>query len=210
MSTFDHRPPVLRAGEPETPSPSVRTAAPGPAGGPLAQSVLHLQRSCGNRHVQRMVTLARQAAGEAGAGELDPEVESSIQRSRGGGQALDSTVRAQMEPTLGADLSGVRVHTGSEADSLNRAVSARAFTTGSDVFFRKGEYNPGTSSGRELIAHELTHVVQQDSAPVQAKLTLGAVDTPEEKEADEVARQISRQETAVQRMCADCEEEKKQ
>ena len=174
---------------------------------PAAQEVLRLQRSHGNRHVQRMVAIARQAAGMAEGGELDPDVESSIQSARGGGQALDSGVRAQMEPTLGADLSGVRVHTGAEADRLNQAVSARAFTTGSDVFFRQGEYSPGSSSGRELLAHELTHVVQQSGAPVQAKLTLGAVDTPEEREADEVARQVSREATAVQRKCADCEKE---
>jgi len=204
MTLYDHST-ARKASEPEPPAArSTRPAGPelaGTAGGQLAKSVLQLQRSHGNRHVQRMVALARQADGEGGA--LDPEVESSIQRARGGGQALDSTVQAQMEPALGADLSGVRVHTGAEADRLNRAVSARAFTTGSDVFFRQGEYKPGTSSGRELLAHELTHVVQQDSAPVQAKLTLGAVDTPEEKEADEVARQVMRQEAVP-------EEEEKQ
>jgi len=157
---------------------------------PAAQKILRLQRSHGNRHVQRMVALARQATGAPGGGELDPEVESSIQRARGGGHGLDGSVRAQMETSLGADLSGVRVHTGSEADRLNQAVSARAFTTGSDVFFRQGEYSPGSSTGRELLAHELTHVVQQDGAPVQAKLTLGPVDDPAEREADEVARNV--------------------
>ena len=149
-------------------------------GSPLVQRVLTLQRQAGNQHVQRM----------AAGGELDPGVESSIQRARGGGQALDAGVREQMEPALGTDLSGVRVHTGAEADRLNQAVSARAFTTGRDVFFRQGEYNPGSSSGRELLAHELTHVVQQRGAAVQAKLTLGPVDDPAEREADEVARGI--------------------
>ncbi len=125
-------------------------------------------------------------------GDLDPAVESSIHRARGGGQALDSGVRAQMEPAFGTDLGGVRVHTGAEADRLNQAVSARAFTTGRDVFFRQGEYNPGSSSGRELLAHELTHVVQQKSAPVQAKLTVGPVDDPAEREADQVAAGVTR------------------
>src|SRR6185436_5228939 len=111
------------------------------------------------------------------AGALDPEVESSIPRARGGGRALDRTTRESMESAFCADFGGVRIHTGAEADRLNRAVSARAFATGSDVFFRHGEYNPGSSGGRELLAHELTHVVQQAGAPIQAKLTLGAVDT---------------------------------
>ncbi len=189
-------------------------------GSGLTQRVLTLQRVHGNQYVQRMVArggIAQRSAdpGMKEGGELDPGVESSIQRARGGGQALDAGVRAQMEPALGTDLGGVRVHTGAEADRLNRAVSARAFTTGRDVFFRQGEYNPGSSSGRELLAHELTHVAQQRGAAVQAKLTLGPVDDPAEREADEVAQRVMRRHDAgtvtatpeprVQRMCAQCE-----
>jgi hypothetical protein len=159
--------------------------------GRAVHPLLHLQRRYGNRHVQRVVALARQAVGQAEGGALDPEVESSIQRARGGGQALDGATREHMESAFGTDFGGVRIHTGGEADRLNQAVSARAFTTGSDVFFRQGEYSPGSSSGRELLAHELTHVVQQGgSASLQAKLTLGPVDDPAEREADEVARSV--------------------
>jgi len=66
------------------------------------------------------------------------------------------------------DFSGVKVHTGNQSDMLNRSISARAFTTGSDIFFRSGEYNPSISSGQTLLAHELTHVVQQGGAPSTA------------------------------------------
>ncbi len=189
MNMYDKDPAAIRPAE----RVQRRTAEDGGATPHLAPAneILRLQQSHGNRHVQRMVAIARQTAGQAEGGDLDPEVESSIQSARGGGQALDGAVRTQMEPALGADLGGVRVHTGSEADRLNQAVSARAFTTGSDVFFRQGEYNPGSSTGRELLAHELTHVVQQAGSPVQAKLTLGAVDAPEEREADAVARQVT-------------------
>ena len=90
------------------------------------------------------------------------DVESAIERSRGGGQAVDSGVRPQMESAFDADFSGVRVHTGPEADGLNRALGARAFTTGQDIFFGDGEYSPSSSAGRETLAHELTHVVQQN------------------------------------------------
>jgi hypothetical protein len=69
-----------------------------------------------------------------------------------------------MEGAMGTDFSSVRVHTGSESDSLNKSLSARAFTTGSDIFFRSGEYNPATTQGQQLLAHELTHVVQQGAA----------------------------------------------
>ena len=56
----------------------------------------------------------------------------------------------------------MRVHTGPRADSLNHTLQAKAFTTGQDIFFRQGAYNPASSGGQELLAHELTHVVQQN------------------------------------------------
>ena len=130
------------------------------------RSLLQLQRHYGNRYVQRMVTLARATVGE---GDVMPDVERAIEGSRGGGQSLDSGVQAHMGQALNADFSGVRVHTDAGADGLNRSLSAKAFTTGSDIYFRQGEYNPGSSSGRELLAHELTHVVQQNPDKVQTK-----------------------------------------
>jgi hypothetical protein len=66
-----------------------------------------------------------------------------------------------MGQAMGADFSGVKVHTDAQSDQLNQSIQAKAFTTGQDVFFRQGEYNPGSRGGQELIAHELTHVVQQ-------------------------------------------------
>jgi len=73
-----------------------------------------------------------------------------------------------MESALGSDLSGVRVHTGGEADVLNRSLQAKAFTTGSDVFFSQGAYRPGSASGSHLLAHELAHVVQQGGSVQRA------------------------------------------
>ncbi|HEX2642154.1 MAG TPA: DUF4157 domain-containing protein, partial [Thermoanaerobaculia bacterium] len=172
-----------------------------PRGGSPA-GLLALQRLVGNRQVRRMVALAREDPAMLQGGEVSDEIESGIQAARGGGQPLDSTARGHLEPAFGADFGGVRIHTGSQADQLNRGLSARAFTTGSDIFFRQGEYNPGSSSGRELLAHELTHVVQQGGAgatgetptapegEAQAKLTVGAVDDPFEREADSVARAV--------------------
>ena len=163
---------------------------PAPVAGP-SHPLLQLQRQHGNRHVQRVVALARQAEGGAS---VDRTVEEGIQRARGTGQPLDSGVRTQMEGALGADFGGVRVHTGSEADTLSRAVSARAFTTGRDVFFRQGAYAPGSSGGRELLAHELTHVVQQTGAGIQRKLAVSQPGDLHEQEADRVAQAAVRQE----------------
>ena len=106
-------------------------------------------------------TKAIQREGGVDVGPVDPGVESGIESARGGGQPLDASIRAPMESAFGADFSGVRVHTSGDSAALNDAVQARAFTTGQDVFFGAGQYDPGSSAGQELIAHELTHVVQQ-------------------------------------------------
>ncbi|RLT36545.1 MAG: DUF4157 domain-containing protein, partial [Chloroflexi bacterium] len=110
-----------------------------------------------------------QAAAKHGleGGDVDTDVARSIESAKGGGAPLHDGVRSTMEQALGADFSGVRVHAGGEADALNRSLDARAFTTGNDIFFGSGEYNPGSSGGQELIAHELTHTVQQGAAGAQ-------------------------------------------
>jgi hypothetical protein len=155
------------------------------------QSLIRLQKEFGNRFVQRVLAQAKSEA----EGEATPDLERAIQqRARGGGQALDSGTRAGMESSLGADFSGVRVHADAQADSLNQSLNARAFTTGQDVFFKQGTYSPGSSSGRELLAHELTHVVQQNGDRVQTKLTVGQPGDRYEQEADRVARAITQQE----------------
>ncbi len=100
---------------------------------------------------------------------VDEETESQIEGARGGGQSLPESAREFFEPRFGQDFSGVQVHTSSDSDMLNRDLNARAFTTGQDIFFRSGEYNPESSGGRELLAHELTHVVQQGGSTLQAK-----------------------------------------
>lgn len=106
---------------------------------------------------------------QAGAGSMTatPDLESSIQQARSGGHSLADNIKEPMEQAFGADFSGVKVHTDTQADQLNQSVQARAFTTGLDVFFRQGEYNPENRGGQELIAHELTHVVQQGGGRIK-------------------------------------------
>jgi hypothetical protein len=93
-----------------------------------------------------------------------PDLETSIQQARGSGQMMANSTRKPMEQAFGADFSGVRIHNDAQSDQLNQSIQARAFTTGQDIFFRQGEYNPGNSTGQELLAHELTHVVQQNGS----------------------------------------------
>lgn len=99
------------------------------------------------------------------------DLEASINQARGGGQPLANNIREPMEQGFGADFSRVKVHTDTQSDQLNRSIQAKAFTTGQDVFFRQGAYEPGSRGGQELIAHELTHVVQQ-SGIIQRKVTV--------------------------------------
>ena len=94
-------------------------------------------------------------------GEVSTDLEGAIKSAKSGGQPLDAGLQQSMGQAMGADFSGVRVHTDPQAHLLNQSLQAKAFTTGQDVFFCQGEYNPGSRSGQELIAHELTHVVQQ-------------------------------------------------
>ncbi len=110
--------------------------------------------------------LQRASSLQAG-GAIDSSLESSIDSQRSGGRALDVPLRSSMESAFGADFSGVKVHADGKADQLNRSLEARAFTTGQDIFFRQGEYRPGSASGQQLLAHELTHVVQQNGAKVR-------------------------------------------
>ena len=117
--------------------------------------------------VQRQITV--QAAGDAG-GEFSSVWEGELQSAKSGGQPLSPTLKEPMERSFGADFGGVRVHTGAQADMLARSIQAKAFTTGQDVFFRQGAYEPGSRGGQELLAHELTHVVQQgEAASIQGK-----------------------------------------
>jgi hypothetical protein len=93
--------------------------------------------------------------------EVSDDLETRINASRGTGRPLADSARTNLEPGFGADFSDVKVHTGAEADMLSSRLNAEAFTTGKDIFFKEGRYQPDSEDGRKLIAHELTHVVQQ-------------------------------------------------
>jgi hypothetical protein len=119
-----------------------------------------------------------------------------IRAAVGGGSALDGGVRRTLEAGLGAGLSGVRVHTSGEADHLSRSVQAVAFTTGADIFFRSGAYNPSTPGGLHLLAHEAAHTVQQAQGPVAGTPHPGGVSISDpsdsfERAAEAVAARVT-------------------
>ncbi len=148
------------------------------------------QPHIGNTALQRLLA---QRTGDAPF-DLDDATAGRIHRARSGGQALDNAVQAQMGEAMGHDFSGVRVHTDGEAHALNEQLSAKAFTTGPDIFFRGGAYSPQSSAGQELLAHELTHVVQQASGVVDgggAGMRVNAPGGRFEQEADAVAKAVT-------------------
>jgi len=135
----------------------------GQSGSPPLDRIRDQRRSNAADVVRRMGVM-RKAGGAANA-------ETGIPKTVGA--PLGGDVRARMEPKLGADLSGVRVHTGGESAQAAAGFGARAFTVGSDVHFNAGQFSPGTKEGDKLLAHELTHVVQGQRSGIQRKAEAG-------------------------------------
>lgn len=178
------RPDILRDG---------RSAHPANAE-PLAELLSQLQHSHGNAYVQRVVSGAE---GEKAHEGQRPAAESHA-------QGLDAGTRSQMESAFGESFGDVRVHTGQPAGEVAEELGARAFTRGRDIYFKAGEYNPSTPEGKELLAHELTHVVQQRGGSSARGAAVGPAGDTFEQEADEVAQTVLRGERAhvVQRSAA--------
>lgn len=123
-------------------------------------------------------------------GKVHPEIEATIQGLRGDGQPLEGALRNHMGASLGHDFSEVQVHTSPEADLLNRRLSSSAFTIGSDIFFAQDMYKPQSWAGRELIAHELIHVVQRQRSD-RPGMSVCSADDPLEKEANALATVVA-------------------
>src|SRR5947209_2505170 len=113
--------------------------------------------------------------------------------SSGGGQPLDESTRSFMEPRFGHDFSQLRVHTYERAAESARSVNALAYTAGQDVGFGGGQYEPGTMEGKKLLAHELTHVVQQSSAEAQMDQLVSDPADPAEREAAAISAETGEQ-----------------
>ena len=149
-----------------------------------------LAASVGNHNFGQLLSRMQDGEGILPSGVAHPAIESAIAAARGGGSPLDGSLAASFGNSLGHSVADVRVHTDSTAAALTRAVSARAFATGTDIFFAPGEYNPGTSAGRELIAHEVAHTDQQRGAPLSGPLVVSNPGDALEVQADGVAREL--------------------
>ena len=140
--------------------------------------------------------LAGRAAGHGRTDVLDPDAVLGLQRSAGngavaqlmeeerspvhdvvnsGGRPIEPDVREDMEARLGHDFSDVRIHDDAAAADSAKAVNAHAYTVGSNVVFQRDVYDPGSQQGRTTLAHELTHVIQQRSGPVDGTSAPGGI-----------------------------------
>jgi hypothetical protein len=136
-----------------------------------AKLITQLQQSYGNAYVQRLIE--------------------RIQAEKGSGRPLEPETRSEMEVAFKQDLGDVRVHTGATADKLTEELGAQAFTSGKDIFFRGSAYQPGSESGRELLGHELTHVVQQEIGTQVGQMAIGQVGDTFEREATWAGQAVS-------------------
>lgn len=131
--------------------------------------------------------------------EASPALATAIEQARGGGQPLAANLQRSMGRALGVDFSRVRIMTDAQADQMNRSLQAKAFTIDHDIFFRQGAYEPGSRAGQELIAHELTHVVQQNSGTVRR---LPAITSNAGTFTTEVGRKFKDKHSAANRVAA--------
>ncbi|MBI1878873.1 MAG: DUF4157 domain-containing protein [Chloroflexi bacterium] len=160
---------------------------------PVAQPIQDMEEEGEEEEEEEGTAPQESVAATVGSegGPVSPEVAGRIQESRGGGTSLDPAIRTTIEGAFGTSFDDVRVHTDQESDVLNRRMNATAFTTGSDIFFSQGAYQPGTILGQRLLAHELTHVLQQRGGSGGGPLVVGPANDSYEQEAERVATQIS-------------------
>jgi uncharacterized protein DUF4157 len=173
--------------EAEADRAAARTVRGEPSGPLAAAHAPHVQRMCA-ACAEEELPLQRKAAGS----DTSAGLSATSLPARGGGAPLAPATRGYFEPLFGHDLSEVRVHTGAEANRSARDVDALAYTVGSHIVFRDGQYEPDAPSGRALLAHELAHTVQQrgvDHGTVRGASQPGDAS---ERDADRAARDVTR------------------
>jgi hypothetical protein len=183
-------------------------AAPRQAAPAVPESLLLKAAAAGRTDVLGsggLLRLQRAVGNGAVSAALAPEEESPVHGVVGsGGRPLDPAVRTDMEARLGHDFGDVRIHTDAAAHDSAQAVNAHAYTVGSHVVFQRDAYDPGSHQGRTTLAHELTHVVQQRSGPVDGTDAGGGVrvsdpsDRFEQEAAQTAARVVQREEEPVE------------
>ncbi len=155
-----------------------------------ARRFQQLQRAVGNQAVQRMI----QAKGHGEIADMPSIVSEALNSD---GQPLDATTRALMEARFEHNFSDVRVHTDARATEAARSIKAQAFTVGHNVVFGRGQYTPKTSEGAHLLAHELTHVIQQKQNGGSSDRMVSRSTDAAEREASGISAAVSSSEPST-------------
>lgn len=147
----------------ESPQPKEKTITPKPLVQPKKEEEIQAreEEEIQTKEEEKEVQMSPAAAGNPAD---SPNIESTLNSSKGGGSPLSGKVKTEMESGIGADFSNVRIHNDSTAVQMNQQLGAQAFATGNNIYFNEGKYNPNSQSGKHLLAHELTHTVQQGAA----------------------------------------------
>jgi hypothetical protein len=196
MHEFDTEPQAAqrRTATPGEPAESHAIAGYAPTRAPRGvhgeASLMHLQRMAGNASVVQMLA-------EEGSITTAEEDRSPVHDviGKGGGTPLDEGTRSSMESRFGQDFSDVRLHTDAQASASAEAVGANAYTVGIEIAFRSGHFDASSPTGQRTLAHELSHVVQQRSGPVDGTEAAGGIRLSDpsdrfERAADATADQV--------------------
>ena len=175
MHEFDRDPQAIqhRTVTPGEPAESHDVAGNAPARAPRAvhgeASLMHLQRMAGNASVVQMLAEEGSIATEEDRSPVHDVI------GKGGGSPLDESTRSSMESRFGQDFGDVRVHTDAKASASAESVGANAYTVGNEMVFKSGHFDSSSSAGQHTLAHELSHVVQQRSGPVDGSEAAGGI-----------------------------------
>jgi hypothetical protein len=140
-----------------------------PVTGLIGKSLQRKCAHCDEEEKRKKPVMRKADSGNSGMS-VSSSFAASLSASKGGGSSLPHASRSFMENAFSADFSGVRVHTDGQASEMSKGINAKAFTTGNDIYFKSGEYTPNSEGGKKLLAHELTHVVQQNSNLSQSSI----------------------------------------
>lgn len=133
---------------------------------PIGEQITSLQRQIEPEEEDEELI---QPKANRGGFKVNDTFDSQMSAAKSEGQTMNRQERAYFEPRFGANFSGVRIHSGSKSGQLARSINAQAFTHGSDIYFGAGKYNPHSAKGRHLMAHELTHTIQQSGTDISRK-----------------------------------------
>ncbi len=167
----------------------------------------NIQRKCAECEREDKI---QKKSGSSGSQTTSSNIESSLNSLKGSGSSIPAHTKEQMEGSFGADFSNVRTHTDSSAVQMSKDLNAQAFTHGSDIYFNSGKFDANSNAGKHLLAHELTHTIQQSDATMPVQRLANHEGHFQSKESVQLKRIADGITPFVQTKCAACEKDELQ